>query len=118
MIHTEKDGAADDARLDPFVPILPPAPMAADTPDAVRAAWREAEAAQTAFAQTAQAATSDVPDEDAFAAPADEPPPPIQDPAVRAIVGGMRPSGTDPNGSYTGRPVDENELPQQDADDL
>jgi hypothetical protein len=25
---------------------------------------------------------------------------------------------TDPNGSYTGKPVDENETPVQDADDL
>ena len=25
---------------------------------------------------------------------------------------------TDPNGSYTGRPLDPNELPVQDADDL
>lgn len=25
---------------------------------------------------------------------------------------------TDPNGSYTGRPIDQNEMPIQDADDL
>lgn len=30
----------------------------------------------------------------------------------------MPPSDTDPNGSYTGRPVDENAVPVQDADDL
>lgn len=28
------------------------------------------------------------------------------------------PSPTDPNGSYTGNPLDENEVPVQDADDL
>lgn len=30
----------------------------------------------------------------------------------------MPPSETDPNGSYTGRPADENAVPVQDADDL
>lgn len=41
----------------------------------------------------------------------------ITDPEVRAIVD--RPvSDTDPNGSYTGRPADPSEMPQQDADDL
>lgn len=28
------------------------------------------------------------------------------------------PSKTDPNGSYTGKPLEKYELPQQDADDL
>ena len=30
----------------------------------------------------------------------------------------MPPSHTDPNGSYTGKPVDRFEVPVQDADDL
>ena len=41
----------------------------------------------------------------------------IQDPTVRAIVL-QPPSGTDPSGSYTGKPLDETERPVQDADDL
>lgn len=38
-------------------------------------------------------------------------------PLVNAIVN-QPPSDTDPCGSYTGRPMDENETPVQDADDL
>lgn len=41
----------------------------------------------------------------------------IKDPQVSAIVN-RAPSETDPNGSYTGRPKDPREMPQQDADDL
>ena len=41
----------------------------------------------------------------------------IEDPVVREIVMQL-PSGTDPNGSYTGKPVNETEWPVQDADDL
>ena len=41
----------------------------------------------------------------------------IQNPTVRAIVL-QPPSGTDPSGSYTGKPLDETERPVQDADDL
>ena len=41
----------------------------------------------------------------------------IGNPTVRAIVLQL-PSGTDPNGSYTGLPEDPHEIPQQDADDL
>ncbi len=37
--------------------------------------------------------------------------------AVERILA-MRPSKTDPYGSYTGRPVDPKEKPVQDADDL
>lgn len=40
-----------------------------------------------------------------------------QNPTVRAIVL-QPPSGTDPSGSYTGKPLDETERPVQDADDL
>ena len=36
---------------------------------------------------------------------------------VQSIIN-TPPSNTDPNGSYTGNPVDVNEKPQQDADDL
>lgn len=39
------------------------------------------------------------------------------DPKVNAIVN-QPPSDTDPSGSYTGRPMNENEKPVQDADDL
>ena len=35
---------------------------------------------------------------------------------VDAIVN-QPPSETDPNGSYTGKPLDENAIPEQDADD-
>lgn len=38
-------------------------------------------------------------------------------PIVNAIVN-QPPSDTDPSGSYTGRPMNENETPIQDADDL
>ena len=38
----------------------------------------------------------------------------IQNPTVRAIVL-QPPSGTDPSGSYTGKPLDETERPVQDA---
>lgn len=38
-------------------------------------------------------------------------------PRVNAIVN-QPPSDTDPNGSYTGRPMNENDTPVQDADDL
>lgn len=41
----------------------------------------------------------------------------LEDPTVRAIVMQL-PSATDPNGSYTGKPLNENEIPVQDADDL
>ncbi|MEF9969977.1 MAG: hypothetical protein RR867_01860 [Ruthenibacterium sp.] len=41
----------------------------------------------------------------------------IQNKIVRAILA-IPPSETDPNGSYTGKPCDENAVPQQDADDL
>ncbi|MEG2930385.1 MAG: hypothetical protein RR825_01240 [Ruthenibacterium sp.] len=41
----------------------------------------------------------------------------LKNSAVRAIVN-QPPSHTDPNGSYTGHPVDKSEAPQQDADDL
>ena len=37
--------------------------------------------------------------------------------AVDSILN-MPPSHTDPNGSYTGRPQDPDEVPVQDADDL
>lgn len=37
--------------------------------------------------------------------------------AVNRIVNQL-PSDCDPNGSYTGRPLNENEIPVQDADDL
>ena len=37
--------------------------------------------------------------------------------AVEQIVN-LPPSATDPNGSYTGKPMDESEVPVQDADDL
>ena len=37
--------------------------------------------------------------------------------AVRAVVEQMA-SETDPLGSYTGRPLEEGEVPVQDADDL
>ena len=39
------------------------------------------------------------------------------DPLVQSMVN-MPPSKTDPQGSYTGNPLDENERPVQDADDL
>lgn len=39
-----------------------------------------------------------------------------QDP-VQKIVN-VPPSKTDPNGSYTGKPREEDEIPVQDADDL
>lgn len=38
-------------------------------------------------------------------------------PLVQSIVN-IPPSKTDPQGSYTGNPLDENERPVQDADDL
>lgn len=41
----------------------------------------------------------------------------LENPVVRAIVN-QPPSNTDPNGSYTGKPVHPDEKPQQDADDL
>ena len=41
----------------------------------------------------------------------------IPNPTVRAIVH-QRPSKTDPEGSYTGKPADQTERPVQDADDL
>ncbi|MEG0769860.1 MAG: hypothetical protein RSG59_08035 [Ruthenibacterium sp.] len=41
----------------------------------------------------------------------------IKNPAVCAIVN-QPASHTDPNGSYTGHPVEKGETPQQDADDL
>ena len=41
----------------------------------------------------------------------------IENPDVRAIVL-QPPSDTDPNGSYTGIPVDGDAKPVQDADDL
>ncbi len=36
---------------------------------------------------------------------------------VNAIIN-QGPSKNDPNGSYTGKPLDPNEVPVQDADDL
>lgn len=39
------------------------------------------------------------------------------DPLVNDIVN-QPPSDSDPNGSYTGRPMNENDTPTQDADDL
>ena len=33
-------------------------------------------------------------------------------------IANQPPSPTDPNGSYTGKPVDQHEQPMQDADDL
>jgi len=33
-------------------------------------------------------------------------------------IANQPPSPTDPNGSYTGKPVDKHEQPVQDADDL
>lgn len=41
----------------------------------------------------------------------------IENPDVRAIVL-QPPSEADPNGSYTGKPVDGDATPVQDADDL
>lgn len=41
----------------------------------------------------------------------------IKNPNVRRIVM-QKPSKTDPNGSYTGHPENEEETPVQDADDL
>lgn len=41
----------------------------------------------------------------------------INNETVRDIVQQM-PSKADPNGSYTGQPLDPNEKPVQDADDL
>lgn len=41
----------------------------------------------------------------------------IENPLVRAMVTQTY-SHTDPNGSYTGKPEDPAELPQQDVDDL
>lgn len=38
-------------------------------------------------------------------------------PRVNQLVN-QPPSATDPNGSYTGRPMNENDTPVQDADDL
>ncbi len=40
-----------------------------------------------------------------------------RDKIIKEIVN-RRPSKTDPNGSYTGKPKDKNEKPVQDADDL
>lgn len=41
----------------------------------------------------------------------------ISNPIVQAIINEPY-SATDPNGSYTGKPKDKNEVPVQDADDL
>ena len=41
----------------------------------------------------------------------------IKDPVIQAIIH-SRASGTDPDGSYTGRPEDKYQKPVQDADDL
>ncbi len=41
----------------------------------------------------------------------------LNNPIVRSIVE-QEPSATDPTGSYTGRPINKNETPVQDADDL
>lgn len=38
-------------------------------------------------------------------------------PIVQEIIS-IPPSQTDPNGSYTGRPLDKTQIPVQDADDL
>lgn len=37
---------------------------------------------------------------------------------VQAVVSALKPSKDDPNGSYTGKPLDPNEKPVQDSDDL
>ena len=37
---------------------------------------------------------------------------------IQQEIANQPPSPTDPNGSYTGRPMDKNEIPIQDADDL
>ena len=39
-------------------------------------------------------------------------------PTERALDVFVKPSKTDVNGSYTGRPIDKTEKPVQDADDL
>ena len=41
----------------------------------------------------------------------------IKDPAIQGIIH-SKPSETDPDGSYTGKPKDKNVQPVQDADDL
>lgn len=42
----------------------------------------------------------------------------IPAPTKKAISVFNKPSDTDVNGSYTGKPKNENEVPVQDADDL
>ncbi len=42
----------------------------------------------------------------------------IPAPTKRALNVVIEPSNTDVNGSYTGKPKDEKEVPVQDADDL
>ena len=42
----------------------------------------------------------------------------IPAPTKRALSTFGAPSNTDVNGSYTGKPKNKNELPEQDADDL
>ena len=39
-----------------------------------------------------------------------------QDPVKKIVA--QPPSNTDPNGSYTGKPLNEDEVPVQDVDDL
>ncbi len=43
--------------------------------------------------------------------------PDIKNPIVRSMVNGQK-SAYDPDGSYTGAPLDKGEKPTQDADDL
>jgi hypothetical protein len=37
---------------------------------------------------------------------------------IAKVISALKPSDSDPTGSYTGKPIDENEKPDQDADDL
>jgi hypothetical protein len=37
---------------------------------------------------------------------------------VKKVVDAMKPSKNDPSGSFTGKPIEQNEKPVQDADDL
>ncbi len=41
---------------------------------------------------------------------------PPKDPVKKIVAQG--PSSTDPQGSYTGKPMDEDDIPVQDVDDL
>jgi hypothetical protein len=37
---------------------------------------------------------------------------------IAKVIAALKPSKSDPAGSYTGKPLDKNEKPVQDADDL